>query len=206
MSIENDQIPMSTLISDLNNINEIKEEDFRDEPLLSEDELDKIIDNQIVLDNNFVNYLNNNCNLNNIDDVPSVHIIMQYYLNKMKNEVFPDCNNRYLITFIRFIHIIGIIFMMVGCTLPKTLLPYHIIFCLKSLILWDIFDEKCYMSLIIQKIAAFDNYHEFIPANIYICKICVLTVMFISIFGIAFPEISLFNLLSKLIDYLKIYK
>lgn len=206
MSIENEQIPMSTLISDLNDVNQIKEEDFRDEPLLSENELDQIIDNQIILDNDFINYLNTNCKLNNRDDMPSVHIIMQYYLSKMKKEVFPQCKNTYLITFIRFIHIIGIMFMMIGCSLPKTLLPYHIIFCLKALILWDIFDDKCYMSLIIQKIAGYDMYHEFIPANIFICKLCVLTVMFLSIFGIAFPELSLFSLISKLIDYLKIYK
>ena len=66
MSIENEQIPMSTLISDLNDVNQIKEEDFRDEPLLSENELDQIIDNQIILDNDFINYLNTNCKLNNI--------------------------------------------------------------------------------------------------------------------------------------------
>jgi hypothetical protein len=204
MSIEN--IPMSTLISDLNDINIVNNEEIYEDNL-SKDDLNDIINNQSILDNNFINYLITNCNLEKQHDNPSVHVLMFYYLKNMYNEVLPqDCRNKYLITLVRIIHIIGIIFMMVGCILPKSLLTYHIIFCLKALILWDIFDDKCYMSLVIQKIAGHDSYHEFIPANMSVCKICVLFVMFISIFGIAFPTLSLFNVLITILDYLKIYK
>ena len=62
------------------------------------------------------------------------------------------------------------------------------------------------MSVIIQNIAGYDKYNEFIPANIFTCKMCVLTVMFISIFGIAFPDLSLFSAITTILDYLKMYK
>lgn len=202
MSIEN--IPMSSLISDLNDVNIINEEDYKEEIDIN---LDEIINNQVILDNHFINYVINNGNLEKPDDNPSVHILMKYYLNNMKDQVFPkDCNNKYLITLIRIIHICGILFLMSGCMLPKSLLSYHIIFCLKSLILWDILDDRCYMSVIIQNIAGYDKYNEFIPANIFTCKMSVLAVMFISIFGIVFPDFSLFNALATIFDYLKIYK
>jgi len=202
MSMEN--IPMSSLISDLNDVNIVNKEIYEDEPDIN---LDDIINNQIILDNNFINFVINNAKLDKPDDKPSVHILMNYYLNDIRSQVFPkDCKNKYLITLIRLIHICGIIFLMCGCMLPKSLLPYHIIFCLKSLILWDILDDRCYMSVIIQNIAGYDKYNEFIPASIFTCKMCVLTVMFISIFGIAFPDFSLFNALATIFDYLKMYK
>ncbi len=208
MSIEN--IPMSSLISDLNDVNIINEDENQTKEEYQTDEdinLDEIINNQIILDNNFINYVIENGNIETNDDTPSVHIIMKYYLNNMYKQVLPDdCNNKYLVTLIRLIHMCGILFMMLGCMLPKKLLTYHIIFCLKALILWDLLDDRCYMSVIIQKIAGYEKYNEFIPANILTCKMCVLMVMFISIFGIAFPQLSLFSALTTIFDYLKMYK
>ena len=208
MSIEN--IPMSSLISDLNDVNIVNEDQYQTEVEYQTDEdinLDEIINNQIILDNKFINYVIENGNIEKNDDTPSVHIIMKYYLNNMYNQVLPnDCNNKYLVTLIRLIHICGILFMMLGCMLPKKLLTYHIIFCLKALILWDLLDDRCYMSVIIQKIAGYEKYNEFIPANIFTCKMSVLMVMFISIFGIAFPQLSLFSAITTILDYLKMYK
>ena len=206
MSIEN--IPMSSLISDLNDVNIVEDNQVYENNEATEDiNLDEIINNQTILDNNFINYIVENGNIENNDTSPSVHVIMKYYLNNMYRQVLPEnCNYKYLVTLIRLIHICGILFMMVGCILPKKLLTYHILFCLKALILWDLLDDKCYMSVIIQNIAGYEKYNEFIPANIFTCKMCVLTVMFISIFGIAFPNLSLFNVITTILDYLKMYK
>ena len=73
MSIEN--IPMSSLISDLNDVNIINEEDYKEEIDIN---LDEIINNQVILDNHFINYVINNGNLEKPDDNPSVHILMKY--------------------------------------------------------------------------------------------------------------------------------
>ena len=188
-------IPMSTLINNLDNIENSNIDDNIN--------LDEIIINQSLIDNNFIKYLNENSALEYSSKDPSIHLIGYYYMSRMYNEIFPNCRNKSIITLIRFIHVIGIIFISIGCFLPKKFLTYHILFCIQTLICWDIFDDKCYMSMIIQKIKNKDKYDEFIPANMMTCKYVTLIAMSISIFGLAFPNFSLFVMISKAINYLK---
>ena len=204
MSID---IPMSTSINNLDNLNEInKDKNINlDNINLDNINLDEIINNQTLLDNNFINYLKNNSDLEYSSKDPSIHLIGFYYCKNMLNEIFPDCNNKSLISIIRMIHMMGIIFISVGCFLPRKFLTYHILFCVHALIGWDIFDDKCYISLLVQKIRNIDNYIEFVPANMFICRCFILLTMLVSIIGIALPSLSLFNVLTTIFDYLKIY-
>ena len=185
-------IPMSTLTNNLENL--IENDNIN---------LDNIIENQSVLDNNFIKYLNDNYALEYSSKDPSIHLIGYYYGMRMFNEIFPSCKNKNIITIFRIIHIIGIFFISIGCFLPKKFTIYHILFCIHTLICWDIFDDRCYMSMIIQKVKNKDNYDEFIPANMMTCRYVTLIVMAISIFGLVMPNYSLFSIISKTINYLK---
>ena len=106
-------IPMSTKINELENLNELKEPfsdiKYKDETLnynkneiisnKNEDineninnniNLDDIISNQSMLDNNFINYIKDNSDLDNSNKDPSVHVIAKYYLDNMIDDVFPN--------------------------------------------------------------------------------------------------------------------
>ena len=185
-------IPMSTLINNLENSN--NNENIN---------LDTIIENQSIIDNKFIKYLNDNSALEYSSKDPSIHLIGYYYGRRMFNEIFPNCKNKSIITFFRLIHILGIFFLTIGCFLPKKFSTYHILFCIHTLICWDIFDDKCYMSMLIQKVKNKNNYDEFIPANMMTCRYLILIVMTISIYNLALPKFSLFSIILKTFNYLK---
>ena len=150
-------------------------------------------------------YLNDNSALEYSSTDPSIHLIGYYYGKRMLNEIFPDCKNSSIITLIRTIHMLGIIFISIGCFLPRKFLTYHILFCIHALIGWDIFDDKCYITMAIQKIKNTDKYTDFVPANMMVCRAVLLLTMMISIIGIALPQLSLFNVVTTIFEYLKKY-
>jgi hypothetical protein len=197
MSID---IPMSTSINNLDNIENSK---INDNNIINNINLDDIIENQTLMDNNFVRYLNDNSAFEYSSKDPSVHLIGYYYCKQMINEIFPDCKNSTIITMIRFIHMLGIIFIGIGCFLPRKFLTYHILFCIHALIGWDIFDDKCYITMVVQKIKSTNKYKDFVPANMMVCRAVLLLTMLASIIGIALPQLSLFNVLTTIFDYLK---
>ena len=197
MSID---IPMSTSINNLDNIENSK---INDNNIINNINLDDIIENQTLMDNNFVRYLNDNSAFEYSSKDPSVHLIGYYYCKQMINEIFPDCKNSTIITMIRFIHMLGIIFIGIGCFLPRKFLTYHILFCIHALIGWDIFDDKCYITMVVQKIKSTNKYKDFVPANMMVCRAVLLLAMLASIIGIALPQLSLFNVLTTIFDYLK---
>lgn len=197
MSID---IPMSTSINNLDNIENSK---INDSNIINNINLDDIIENQTLMDNKFVKYLNDNSAFEYSSKDPSVHLIGYYYGKRMINEIFPDCKNSTIITMIRFIHMLGIIFISIGCFLPRKFLTYHILFCIHALIGWDIFDDKCYITMVVQKIKSTNKYTDFVPANMMVCRAVLLLTMLASIIGIALPQLSLFNVLTTIFDYLK---
>ena len=197
MSID---IPMSTSINNLDNIENSK---INDNNLINNINLDDIIENQTLMDNKFIRYLNDNSAFEYSSKDPSVHLIGYYYGKGIVNEIFPDCKNSTIITMIRFIHMLGIIFISIGCFLPRKFLTYHILFCIHALIGWDIFDDKCYITMVVQKIKSSNKYKDFVPANMMVCRAVLLLTMLASIIGIALPQLSLFNVLTTIFDYLK---
>ena len=192
MSID---IPMSTSINNLDNIENSK---INDSNLINNINLDDIIENQTLMDNNLYKYLNDNSAFEYSSKDPSVHLL-NYYGKRMINEIFPDCKNSTIITMIRLIHMLGIIFISIGCFLPRKFLTYHILFCIHALIGWDIFDDKCYITMAVQKIKSTNKYTDFVPANMMVCRAVLLLTMLASIIGIALPQLSLFNVLTTIL-------
>ena len=57
--------------------------------------------------------------------------------------------------------------------------------------------------MVVQKIKSTNKYKDFVPANMMVCRAVLLLAMLASIIGIALPQLSLFNVLTTIFDYLK---
>ena len=198
---DNINIPLSSKINNLNNENEQKKELNID---IQEDiDLDEIFSKKTIYDNIFIKEIS--LILDNEETIPSLNNISNIYLKKMGNDIVPkDCNS-FLGYLIRFIQIIGLVILIFGIFLPNKLLKYHIILCILLLVLWDILDNKCFLSLILQKTSDLNTYPEFIPIDSNFSKKFSLVVMFISIFGLIVPRYSLYRILNEFFLSLKKY-
>jgi hypothetical protein len=110
-----------------------------------------------------------------------------------------------IVIILRLIHISGIVFLFGGFLFPNKYRDYHIIFCFKTLILWYIFDGKCYLTMLINYIKGVpnDDRNQFLPmtnSTVYSLTFFVLT---LSIYGFLYPEYSPFNLLKDFINGLE---
>ena len=195
-------IPLSTEINNLSD-----EELFYENNNLDLDiNIDEIISNQVLYDNYFIQNLMKNCEFEEKDTVPDIHEVMKIYMKNIYDNIYPkNCNNKFIVLLLRLIHIIGVIFLLFGCLLPNNLLKYFIIFCIKTLILWEFLNDKCYISIFIKKISNLNKCPDLLPENIDFCKNLILIVMFISIIGIIIPDTSLFKVISKTFESLKKY-
>ena len=192
---ENINIPLSSELNELNDL------DFD-----IDIDLDEIISNQVLSDNYFIQELSNDCNLDDKESIPYFHNILKIYFKKVYQNLYPkNCNNKLVVLFIRIIHLLGILYLLLGALSPSKLLKYHVIFCIKTLILWEFFEQKCYMSMIIQKILNLNKCPIFLPEDIEFSKKLILSVMFLSIFGIIIPNFSLYKIISNIISNLKKY-
>jgi hypothetical protein len=190
---DNISIPLSSEINDLNdNYNDI--------------DLDEIISNQVLYDNYFIQDIMNNCDFHDKESIPYFHNIIKIYSKNIYNNLYPkNCNNKIIVLITRVIHLLGIIYLLLGCLSPRKTLKYHVIFCIKTLILWEFFENKCYMSMFIQKISNLNKCPNFFPEDIKFSKKLILCVMFISIIGIIVPDFSLYIIIYNIVDYLKKY-
>ena len=64
-------------------------------------------------------------------------------------------------------------------------------------------DEKCYLSILVNKLTDDNNLSEFISEDIRYLKIILIIMLFISIFSFAYPEFNLFNQMLILNNKLK---
>lgn len=194
---DNINIPLSSEINNLNDINNDLDLDL---------DLDEIISNQVLYDNYFIQDITNDCKFNDKDSIPYFHNIIKIYLKNIYNNLYPkNCNNKFIVLIIRIIHLLGLIYLLFGCLSPRKILKYHVIFCIKTLILWEFFENKCYMSMLIQKISNLNKCPGFFPEDVDFSKKFILCVMFISIIGIIIPDFSLYKVIYNIIDYLKKY-
>jgi hypothetical protein len=131
------------------------------------------------------------------------HILINYFKKTFKSNDNKLIN--LIVILIRIIHIIGIIFLFLGFLLPAKSRDYHIIWCLKTLLLWYIFDGKCYLTMFINYIKDNDIYEEFLPMSQSITNFGVFFVLTASIAGLMYPEYSAFNLIKYFIAYLETY-
>jgi len=140
-------------------------------------------------------------------NIIKLDILLSRYFKRSFSTIISDENPlvNFVVIILRLIHIAGLIFIYMGFLFPNKYRDYHILFCLKTLILWYIFDGKCYMTMIINFIKGVpnDEYNQFLPMT----KSSVYTSMFfvlaLSIYGMMYPEYSPFNLLKDFINGLE---
>ena len=163
-----------------------------------------ISDNVIVEDviENFehnINHKNDNIKIEEkciIDEIGNTFKKIFYELLPYKR----DSKNKLITLFIRiFQFIIGFI-VVFGIFLPSNILKYHIILIIILLILFEIFDNKSLLSVIVNKIGKNKKYHKLvnIKAKNYILLLIIL--MSISIFNLLIPKYSLFSFLKIYIE------
>ena len=157
--------------------------------------------------NEFMDTIVQNNDLSKKNSVPEVqHVVMLYAKNLYDNTADELSGWKKGLAFLlRIVHIFGIFFICSGWLLPSKLLILHILFCLKTLFLWKIFNGKCYMSMYTNNLIG-KKYSELVPMNIEICKSLVLVVMIMSLQGILFPKQSYFRILENTVDFLKNFK
>ena len=70
------------------------------------------------------------------------------------NSLFPeDIDNKSLVYFINILHIIGVAFIQFGILLPPQYLIYYIGFVIMLFISYYIFDNKCFMTIVSNKLS-----------------------------------------------------
>ena len=196
-----ENIPLSTEINSLNT--DIIEDD-EISTMIDEINFDEILLSTNISENNFVKEISPD--IKDQFSIPSMNKIMGIYIKNFSKNIIPKKCNYKLITFIlRIIQIFALILISFGCLLPSKLLKYHIILCIKVLVLWEYLDDKCYLSMAIQKLSNLNECPEFILFDSNFSKQFTLIVMFISIIGIIIPNISLFKIFYKIFNSLKKY-
>ena len=154
--------------------------------------------------NEFVDTIVQNNDLTDKNSVPEVQHVVMLYAKNLYDKTSEDVSGmkKFMVFALRLVHIFGIFFICCGWLLPSKLLILHVLFCLKPLLLWKIFNGKCYMSMYTNQIAG-KKYSELVPMNIQICKSLVLVVMIMSLQGILFPKQSYFKILDECVNFLK---
>ena len=162
------------------------------------------------MENNFVKSIIKNNDMTEKDNIPQIHHVGLLYVDNLVNKLLPqelDNHQQIGVFIIRAIHMLGIGFLMVGWLLPIKYLIWHILFCIKTLLLWEMCDDKCYMSLFISKLFGYKKYQEFVPANIQICKGFVVLALALSVQSMIFPQNSYFNIFKSIFSEIeKFYK
>ena len=194
----------NNISNDKNNIsNDLHEDHIIDEQEQYHDKKKITIDdnliNDIILDeklynNNFISYFKNK--IKNKDE-PYISEIIYYYLKNYFNY-----NNK-LITIIKLLKLVIFFIVIFGCLLPRQFLPFYILLIIKLLVFFDIFENKYYLTLVLDKIGSKNNilFNE----NINNIKFILYIYLFISIFGIIYNNFNLYNIIYICINKLKKY-
>ena len=194
-------IPLST---EVNSIDTSHTEDDEISTMINEINFDEIFSSVNISENYFIKEISP-C-INDQFSIPSINKIIGIYWKKIfKNLVPKKCNYKLIILILRFVHIATFIFIIFGPLLPSKILSYHIILCIKTLVLWEYFDNKYYLSIAIKKLCNLNEYPELFPFDSSFSKKFILVVMFISIISILIPYLSLFKILYKIFNSLKKY-
>ncbi len=131
------------------------------------------------------------------NNLPPFEDIVKIYLNNTNNNLFPKkCKNKSLVYIIGFFHLIGALVLSYGVLLPPRLLPLYLIYCLVNIILYYIFKQRCFMTLLTNYYSGgkgdalqirMDTHFRHMGLNIVL-----------AIIGIINPDWSFFYLLGKI--------
>ena len=179
-------IPMSSSINELdNNDNEIN--------------LEEILENQILYDHKFSKYLIDNKLLDDLNKNPDLDKLYLFHLKEFCHQLLM---NNILGIFLHLINLMIVMFLVVGFMLPSKFIIYHIMLSMIILIMFDITDDN---NFLINKFSNENNNITLFPLSLNVSRLLFFILMLISVLGLSFPEYSIFNLINKLIIYLKKY-
>ena len=101
------------------------------------------------------------------------------------------------------IELLFVIIALVGFMLPNRLLKYHVITCILLMVFHELLNKKNIFSLVVKKVGDYDKYHQLIPMSSSHTKTITVLLMFLSIFGLIVPKLSVFSILNKIFIFLK---
>ena len=140
-------------------------------------------------------------------NIIKLDILLSKYFRRSFSTITSDDNPliNFIIIIIRLIHIAGLIFLFWGFLFPNQYRDYHILFCIKTLVLWYIFEGRCYISTIVNFIKGVpnDEVHDFLPMTSSTVYSSVFFVLTLSIYGLLYPQYSPFNLFKNFINDLE---
>ena len=117
------------------------------------------------------------------------------------NSLFPDdIENKFMVYSINILHIIGVAFIQFGILLPPKYLIIYIIFLLTLFISYYVFNNKCFMTVVSNKLSK----KEFNSLCISMseAKIILLFYLLVAILGYLNNNYSLYNIIYKYKKYL----
>lgn len=117
------------------------------------------------------------------------------------NSLFPeDIDNKSLVYFINILHIIGVAFIQFGILLPPQYLIYYIGFVIMLFISYYIFDNKCFMTIVSNKLSK----KEFNSLCITMteAKLILLAYLIVAIIGYLNNDYSLYRIIYVYKKYL----
>lgn len=165
---------------------------------INENMYNDIISSQNLNDNKFILFLKENTNLNKDYKVPKINIIIKYYILHFYELLFKNNSNKLTFLIFRLYQIFSILFVILGIVLPMKYIKYHILFCIKLLILSDLFNEY-YVTKILKKLT--NKNVKTIPIDNKFVNNSILFFLIISLFNIIIPDYSLFKYLQKFTNY-----
>lgn len=137
-------------------------------------------------------------------NLPKIDMMMYYYLENIKQNVFPDHHNKYYVLFIRFLHFIGLAFIAIGWALPRKFLPFHMFLTITTLISWLILSDKCYMSIIVNKILNRKEYIPLVDSSPELSKFSLYFLTLLSMYSY-FGSSTIFDKILNTFTYLKTF-
>jgi len=142
----------------------------------------------------------NKYNLVPLDVYLTNYIYEWYQMIKPRNK---NIKHNILTILIHLLHISIIFFNVLGAFLPPKYLIYYIIFTLLLFSSWYICLKHCPLTCITNYID--DYYYDFLPLTT-LSRLSLLIILLLwSIIGYKYPNLSLFRLLKKSIDYIAKY-
>lgn len=164
--------------------------------------IDEILDTQELLDNKFVNYLNESTDMEN--DAYYSDIIY-YYLSKIYDKLEKGQSLNVLFVLIKIIQIIFYLWLIFGIFTPKNIIPFHSISCIITIISLEYTHNYGLINNFLINCFNLDKkYTQLLDENPNIIKTCIFILLCISMYCILVPKYSIFMILTYYINFFKI--
>ena len=125
------------------------------------------------------------------DKLPWFEDVMEMYLRDLMRKLYPpQCRNRWFVYLVGFFHMIGAWVLSYGVLLPPGLLPIYLIYGFVNLVSYQIFNQKCFMTLLANHYGGVHTTPLQIRTRTALIGLIVNSVL--AILGIIVPSLSLY--------------